>query len=226
LRTVHSQQTGRQLAQAATCMTNWFRWQKSGPREPDFEGQKGMVYGPKTAWTRTRTSTGGVEHHPLKRNDFTAWLMAGGNQPNMNSYMNCWESVLFSAFVAALVGQPWLRIIHRKAALSYELQHRVGGNAAPTASPHYFLALSHAFGFFGSVPFEPRAGLVPRVGEILFWERDQHVAISLGRTWVNGQPQDRMMSLWQHNGGRFARLTLDDMPQWMRGSLRFLPCPF
>jgi hypothetical protein len=41
------------------------------------------------------------------------------------------------------------------------------------------------------VPFVPRAGLIPRSGDILFWQRNAHVAISLGRTWASGKPEIR-----------------------------------
>lgn len=221
LRTPGSQQNGRRLARAALAMRNWFHWVKSGPREPGFAGQEGEDFGPKTAWRATRKDTG-IEWHDRKQNDFANWLVNGGNPPDQASFMNCWESVLFSAFQAHLKDRLWLQMIHRKAALAYQLNYRVNQGGGQ----HYFQALSHAFGFYSSVPFEPRAALIPREGDILFWDRDQHVAISLGRTWDGGQPEDRMMSLWHHNQGTFARLTLEDMPHWMQDSLRFIPCPF
>jgi hypothetical protein len=221
LRTRMATQRGIRLAAAARLMVNWFHWVKSGPREPGVSWERGRDFGPKTAWVGTRTDLG-LENHPEKQNDFAGWLVNNDPQPGMASYMNCWESVLFSAHQAALVDKTWLKTIHNEAALSYQLNNRTDGGGG---GQHYFLALSQAFSFFSSVPFRPQAGLIPREGDILFWERDNHVAISLGRTWVGGQPEDRIMSLWHHNGGRFAILTLDDMPDFMRGTLRFRPCP-
>ncbi len=224
LRTPGSAVTGRQLADAALAMDGWFHWVSSGPKVPGFAGHGGLNYQVKSHWTRTQTDVG-VDVHPMKQNDFAAWLLYPvAPQPNAHSFMNCWESVLFSAFQAHLVDKVWLQTIHRKAALSYEIHHRVGN--AGDAGSHYGLALSQAFKFNASVPFVPAAGLIPRKGDILFWDREQHVAIALGRYWVNGQPEDRMMSLWHHHNATFSQLTLEDMPVWMANTLRFLPCPF
>jgi hypothetical protein len=225
LRTNTSTQHGRLLAQAATQMQNWFHWVPSGPREAGFFGQQGMVYGPKTAWTRTRTDVG-VDQHAQKLNHFASWLIDNGAQPNQLSHMNCWESVLMSAFRAALADKVKLQTMHRKAASVNEMHHRAFGDGAGASAGHYFRSLSFALGFYASVPFEPRAGLIPREGDVLYWDRDNHVAISLGRTWNSGQPTDHIMSLWHHNGASFARITLEDMPGWMAPTLRFRPCPF
>jgi hypothetical protein len=175
-------------------MLNWFHWVSSGPAEPDFHGHYGMLYGPKTSWTRTRKDVR-IETHALKRNDFAGWLTANGAVPGNNSWMNCWEAVLFSAFRANLIDKIRLRTIHNKAALAYQLCHRHGRETLTNAGSHYSLALSQAFNYFASVLFEPRAGLIPQVGDILFWARDEHVAVSLGRYWENGVPKDRVMSL-------------------------------
>ena len=184
-----------------------------------------MKYGLKTSWTQTRTQLG-IETHAQKSNDFASWLIANGNQPGFNSRMNCWEAVLFSAFRAGLVSKLWLQTVHRKAAQAYEMHDRAGSQRTSPASAHYFRALSHVFNFFSSVPFDPRAGFIPQPGDILFWHCDKHVAISLGRTWADGVPEDRILSLWLHAGGRFAQLTVGEMPKWMMNDIRFVPCPF
>jgi hypothetical protein len=82
--------------------------------------------------------------------------------------------------------------------------------------------------FFSSVPFCPAAGLVPEKGDILFWNRHDHVAVSLGRTFVDGSAKDEMMSVWTHNFGKFSRLDLEEMPPHLKEEawLRFVPCPF
>jgi hypothetical protein len=225
-RTLAKIRYGGLLARKAVEMENWFHWVSSGAKEPNSHGEWGMDYGPKVSWTRTRTQMR-VEQHAEKRNDFASWLVANGNEPHSESFMNCWEAVLFSAFRAKLVDKHWLQTIHGKAAFAYQFQHLRGNRKLTEAGVHYSEALSQGFGYRDSAPFEPRAGLIPRQGDILFWDRNTHVGISLGRSWVNGKASDRAMSLWLHNNGRFARLTLNDPNlERMRGTLRFVPCPF
>lgn len=237
LRTETTAENGRRLAREAEKMEGWFHWVNSGPLEPGLERHWGIPYGPKTFWHDKKT-------HELKRNHFAHWLVRN-HYLGPNSFMNCWEAVLFAAFRAHLVDKRWLRNIHDKAARAYE---RLGNK------DHYYQELSRAFNFDASIrfkyyaiPFEPepelharknrgdilflrpnpRAELVPQVGDILFWGRDEHVAISLGRSWAKGhQPDDTMMSLWKHNGGRFAKLSLGDLSPEMRTETRFVPCPF
>lgn len=242
LRSATSFQHGKLLANAAKNMRDWFHWVKSGPREPNSPGgTEGVMFGPKTAWSATATDAG-LDIHGPKSNEFAAWLVDGGNPPDRSSHMNCWESVLFSAYRAGLVDRLRLQMIYRKAGLAYEINFKRGkkrgtgedeswrpSDARNMDGRHggqdYLNALSHAFNFFASVPFQPRAGLVPREGDILFWDQNEHVAIALGRAWQSGEAQDKMMSLWHHKGGRFSLLNLDDMPQDMRKPY-FVPCPF
>jgi hypothetical protein len=234
LRTEETIKHGRALALAAVKMEDWFHWVQSGPTEPGFGGALGLDYGPKVKWTMTRTDVG-IEHHDEKQNDFAAWLFGtkggkAGPEPNSQSSMNCWEAVLFSAYRARLVDKYWLRAIHGKAAFAYAFQHKqvnFAGNQAYALGENYFQALSDAFGFRNSVPFEPRAGLIPKTGDILFWDRDQHVAVYIcGSLSVkNGEVTHYAMSLWHDNNKRFARVPLENWSRYLE-KLRFLPCPF
>jgi hypothetical protein len=68
-------------------------------------------------------------------------------------------------------------------------------------------------------------------GDVLFWEQTEHIAIALGRRWVNGISEDHIMSHWHNNdwhddAGRFSALTLEDLPVWLQTDFRFVPCPF
>jgi hypothetical protein len=136
--------------------------------------------------------------------------------------MNCWEAVLYSAFEAKLVDKSWLQTIHRKAALAYQFNHRLGSNG----EEHYFKALSYALGYYsGSFPYRPAGGLIPCEGDVLFFGCDDHVAVSLGRD-TSCNPHDWMMSLGTHNDGTFSLLSLKTLPQLVQESVRFVPCPF
>jgi len=216
LRTERATERGAQLAAAARGMDGWFTWVPSGPVNQGILAlvpNAGPMYQPKQLWNH---------HGALRRNDFAAWMNRNAPLPSPRAHMNCWESVLYSAFRANLVTLDWLRVIHRRAALVNEFNHVRGDNG----EEHYGRALSHALGFYDSVPFAPRGGLVPHVGDVMYWDTNEHVAISLGRRWVNGAPEDRIMSLWHNNNGTFSELTLEDLPVWARTGFRFRPCPF
>jgi hypothetical protein len=226
LRTGTSRVRGGRLAEAARLMDGWFHWVPSGPvPAPDVhQAQKadqvqpvGPMFGPKEHWQQ---DDGG-----MRQNDFARWVN-GGDLPSQQAHMNCWEAVLFSAFRANLVTLTWLQTIHRKAAMINEFIHeRTGGGEV-----NYYRALSQALGFVDSVPFVP-PWLVPHPGDVLFWEQTEHIAIALGRRWVNGISEDHIMSHWHNNdwhddAGRFSALTLEDLPVWLQTDFRFVPCPF
>jgi hypothetical protein len=221
LRTQTARDHGRLLAVAAGRMDGWFHWVKSGPvsaadlQQAQAAGQVqrvGPLFGPREHWQ---------QNQGLRRNDFALWVN-GGAVPSPLAHMNCWEAVLFSAYRANLVTFPWLQTIHRKAAVVNQFIHRRTGGG----EENYYRALSQALGFVDSVPFLPEAGLVPHPGDVLFWDQTEHIAIALGRRWVNGSPEDHIMSHWHNNGGTFSALTLEDLPNWAQTRFRFRPCPF
>lgn len=216
LRTDLATQRGAQLAATARLMDGWFTWVPSGPVNQGILAlvpNAGPMYQPKQLW----------DHHgAIRRNDFAAWMNRNAPVPSPRAHMNCWEAVLYSAFRANLVTLEWLRVTHRRAAMVNEFNHVHGGNG----EEHYGRALSYALGFYNSVPFAPRGGLIPYVGDVIYWDQNEHVAISLGRRWVNGAAEDRIMSHWHNNGGTFSELTLEDLPVWARTGFRFRPCPF
>jgi hypothetical protein len=224
-RTNRSILRGRQLAAAAAGLKDWFYWVKSGPRDPDLPEQEGPVFGIKTAWAASRNdNTGiyrdGIEHHERKVNDFARWLVANGPAPGQTSSMNCWEAVFYSAFAARLVDKSWLQSVHARAAENYERQYWMTDGKGGIA---YMNALQHTFGYFLRVPYKPQGGLIPREGDIVFYGDFDHVAVSLGRTWGSGAPQDRIMSLWH---GNFTLTEVSEFNRYCSGTPSFFPCPF
>jgi hypothetical protein len=179
----------------------------------------GPVFGPKEHWQDE-------VHRERRQNDFARWVNGHGPMPDQQAHMNCWEAVLFSAHEAGLVTSTWLRAVHHKASMLNEFMHRRTGRG----EANYFQALSQALNFIDSVPFVP-PWLVPHPGDVIFWQQTEHVAIALGRRWVNGIPEDHIMSHWhninwQDDIGRFSALTVKDLPPWLQTDFRFVPCPF
>ncbi len=216
LRTERATGRGVQLAATARLMNGWFTWVPSGPVNQGLLAlvpNAGPMYQPKQLWNHGAG---------MRRNHFAEWINRNGPIPSPRAHMNCWEAVLYSAYRANLVTLDWLRFTHRRAAFVNEFNHLRGGNG----EEHYGRALSHALGFYDSVPFAPHPGLVPQEGDVMYWDQNEHVAISLGRRWVNGAAEDRIMSHWHNNGGTFSELTLEDLPVWARTGFRFRPCPF
>lgn len=226
LRTNASIQNGRRLAAAAKLMKNWFRWVGSGPREPGFQYHDGVPFGIRTAWTAKRTDKfveypDGIERHEIKWDSFAKWLVENDEQPDYSSYMSCWEAVFFSAWRAQLVSKNWLQRIHQQAARAYRNAYQQNGSRGGGES--YYTMLKQALNFPGSVPFEPKAGLIPREGDIVFWDGLQHVAVSLGRTWASGASEGRVMSLW-HNP--FELTDIQVLSPYVAGRVTYVPCPF
>lgn len=229
-RTKRTTARGIALAVQARALQNWFHWVSSGPVPAVVPPQHladipqaNEPFKPKQTWSGTATDVGWESHAP-KHNDFARWMNEGYGVPGQNSWMNCWECVFFTAFRAGLITSHRLGVVHDMATCVARGKH---ARQNPTAGSNYYTVLNHALGFRESVPVALKDGLISREGDILFFDGNTHVAISLGRTWSTGVAEDRIMSLWHHNGGRNAVLTLEDMPGWMlQGDIRFAPCPF
>jgi hypothetical protein len=215
LRTQQSHERGERLADAALRMDGWFHWAKSGPNQP---GYGGVFLKDEAAFK-------------AKGTDFTRWLTRNAAEPGANSTMNCWEAVLFSAYRARLVDAEWLRALHNNASEAYRQHYNQLVDGVEDVE-HYFRTIVEGLGFNNSVLYIPDAGLFPRRGDILFLGED-HVAVSLGRSWnenlshLGHSAMDHMMSLWKHNGGKFAHLCIADIYEgWSTNKPRFAPCPF
>jgi hypothetical protein len=129
-------------------------------------------------------------------NDFhTFFITNGGNGPMPNTdTMNCWESIIYAAFLARQVTADWIRNFYATAtsappaditATFWQLLH------FSTHLPRYAPPASPGTG--GGVGASGSGGTVtPRAGQLLFYHSGgsipAHVAVSLGG--------DQAMSLW------------------------------
>ena len=222
LRTLERRQKGQRLADAALSMMGWFHWTTSGARVPGKDGHFGRDYAPKHQWS---------DEEGIHFNDFALWMnKEEAAEPDRGSWMNCWEAAMFSAYKAKLKTRFQLQAMHRRASMRYRMMDTPGGEDKTGAVAYYGLVLSQELHFNSSVPFAPQAGLIPQRGDLLFWGRNEHVGISLGRSWERPRPNDPdppydyAMSLWVHNGGTFSRQPIEELN--IGHPLRFVPCPF
>lgn len=117
-------------------------------------------------------------------NDFFRFFMMGtGPGPaSPSSTMNCWESVMYAAYLVGAVSAPWIRTFYTKAL----------NEADPNAAAYALL------GWSAALPTrDPGAGREPSVGQLVFYRSGAgvpgHVALYLG--------DGRIMSLWNQPRG-------------------------
>jgi hypothetical protein len=123
--------------------------------------------------------------------------------------MNCWEGVMYTAYQAKLIDEQWLKDVHKKAVQSKE---------------NYFNSLAESLGFSRAVPYTPSKKIVPEPGDIVFFDKMEHVALALS--------EGRIMHLWHNtieSGQGFEITTFEDlfrnMPSF-RVETKFAPNPF
>ena len=120
-------------------------------------------------------------------NDFFSYFfvtMGTGTLPNAAS-MNCWESILYGAYLSGQIDQPWIRNFYL--------------NALSSADPN--AAIWAALGWSAALPVYD-AIHPPTAGQLLFYHTGGpipgHVALSLGG--------DQAFSLWnQPNNNKHAQ---------------------
>ena len=118
-------------------------------------------------------------------NDFAVW-MRGGAAPTSSSKMNCWEAIMFAAFTAGLVTAAGLRKIHTDAAKA-----GVAESSTAAGVKAYDTVIANSLGFGSS---KPLAALHPGRGDIVFFNKTKHVALSLGTRTAAGEHE--VVSLW------------------------------
>ena len=138
---------------------------------------------------REKTSEG-------ETNDFVVWLHGRGNEPTREANMNCWEAVFFAAYKAGLISIAKLRTIHIKATMA--------GKADAT----YFHSLTDSLGYKNSFPYVPSVSLTPLPGDIVFIDREYHVALCV----ANGL-RITVMSHWYIPRDGFNRYDIDEFTQ-------------
>jgi hypothetical protein len=132
-------------------------------------------------------------------NDFHDYFVTkngNGTLPN-TATMNCWESIMYAAYLSGRVSAQWVRDFYTNALSA-------GGN------PN--VAIWAALGWSTSLPrYSTTPGSSPRPGQLLYYISSgaafpDHVALSLGG--------DRAMSLWNKpNNNRFVQqINVTDLP--------------
>jgi hypothetical protein len=210
-------------------MLGKFNWLPRGPGEV-------TPYRTDLTGTGVRDGTGG--------NSFSIWITGtSGLEPHDRIAMNCWESVLYCYYQAGLITRGELRAAYMTAiskahAVLGELHLKFQQGPADRlgADEHVRIARAYAayrheldrrfFGASQAVEVNRQAGLIPQAGDLLFrgGEIGGHVCIALGRNWGGTNSEDSCMSLWTHNGGHFAKLTLRDLCG-SENELTFRPIP-
>lgn len=163
------------LVSAAEQLEGWFHWVPAGPAE-------------RTSFASETTNGGEADH-------FAYWLNRGRNEPDHTANMNCWEAVFFAAYKAGLVSIHRLRLIHGKATMA----------ARATTAFAYFDSLTDSLGYQNSFKYAPSIGLCPNPGDIVFFERDHHVALC-----VETGASTIVMSHWKHPRDGFRRYDIDE----------------
>lgn len=155
---------------------------------------------------RIDADTSGTIPDPTKRNDFAAWMLGGPNPPStLTGQMNCWESIMFAAYLNGQITEEQLRALHQTAADAFVATEAALAN--PTAQPAgaeplpptpyagYRGVLAAALGADDATPWHE--GAAPLAGSLIFFQTPgnqlAHVALATGRT-VDGQTE--ILSLW------------------------------
>jgi hypothetical protein len=127
-------------------------------------------------------------------NDFFAYFVtqkATGTLPS-TATMNCWEMILYSAYLTGAIGQAWIEQFYTDA----------------LAAPDPNVLIWQRLGWSAALPAYPAAQ--PTAGQLLFYIDGRapypgHVAISLGG--------DQAVSLWNQPHGEYAtqRIHVNDL---------------
>ena len=145
----------------------------------------------------------------LKVNDFYAYFIRGhGNPPTDTSTMNCWDSILYAAYLANLIDENYIRNF-------YEIALRSG------LGPQADVIIWQQLGWSEDLDEYPRQAsgtaqnsqevITPTAGQLVFYLPEgaaypSHIAISLG--------EDRAISLWNqpNNVDAVQRININELP--------------
>ncbi len=229
---------------AGTSCAPWFHDLRVSHFALTAEGLQGNLYwagnsGPdaadqyqiRTTATR-RTDVNYQTGRETNINEFALW-MRGGVQPSSTSKMNCWEAIMFGAFLAGLLTEARLRRLHADAAAA--------GVTAAAGSRNGNAAYMSAIGAFLGLPAARALSSTaePNRGDLVFFGGLAHVALSIGNTTVSGVRQHRVMSLWHLPGSGanlvsvYQRTTVEDIVSAAQstlgmpvGAITFGPAPW
>jgi hypothetical protein len=123
-------------------------------------------------------------------NDFYKHFVTDGNTGTVanTSSMNCWESIMYGAFLSGDVSQTWIKNFYDTALATPDPNGAVWSQLGFSSSlPHYAPPGTGGSG----------GGVEPKPGQLIFFQSGPgvpgHVAVSLGG--------DQMISLWNQPGG-------------------------
>jgi cell wall-associated NlpC family hydrolase len=227
---------------AGTSCASWFPRMRAPHLATTLQGMQGNFYWPGTSapnpadsWqiepnAPARPTDPKDLNNPTKSernvNDFATWMRGGPAPAGSSAKMNCWEVVMYAAFVAGLVTEARLRQIHADAATAA---------SGSSSGADYYRVLYAALGGPGS-PLAAAAS--PERGDLIFFNFPAHVALSLGSRSASGERE--VMSLWilppDPTGTRFVnnlqRTTIEALLRAMNGigmpppTVRRAPNPF
>jgi len=129
-------------------------------------------------------------------NDFYTYFVTNsgsGTVPN-TSTMNCWESIIYAAYLAHQVSAAWIKTFYTTATSSPDPNAMIWQQLGfSTALPRYAPPTTSGTGGATSTPgLSTTATVTPRAGQLLFYHSGGavpgHVAVSLGG--------DQAISLW------------------------------
>lgn len=202
--------------QAALSLEDALYW--AGSSGPESDGKIGR-------WAVSRPTDKSMEdgvmgpEEETNKDEFALWIRGEEPAPTHASKMNCWEAVMYSAYLGGVIPKQWLVDVHDKAAQSGD----------------YNGALGTALGEPSAVPMT--ATQEPGRGDVVFMDGLNHVVLSLGTKTSDGKHE--VMSLWvlPRDGARFnssfQRTTIEDINgeysavvQSSEMPVTFAPCPF
>jgi hypothetical protein len=229
---------GRRLARAADVFIDAFHWIARAE-----EGFLPLFLAP----------TGPTDRQGV--NQFWQFVQGPRITINRQASMNCWESVFYCAHKAGLISKGTLRGIFDQAVHAASLALGDGPRAQIVKSPGRTGSVpdeikddvKRATRAYVNTLIKILQGWskeykeLPRIypdqnqlnlpkGDVIFIGGAAHVCISAGRHIVNGKSELLVYSLWEQNGGRFARLPLKDIVDEKNLSslseITAVPCPF
>ena len=144
-------------------------------------------------WVPFSSSTASTTPAAL-RSEFGRWLLAGGPEPATSvSEMNCWEIILFSAYVGGFLSRVRLQAIYDLAVANVTAGIRT--SVGDTVESELRSGAVHIFD-----PGDPDSP-APLAGDMVIFNRAAvHAAISLGTT-TTGTGDHTIVSFWEPVNG-------------------------
>ncbi len=191
-RSSQQQTNAKRLVESAQGLNGTLNWCPSGFEVGELEGNDRDWYASKNMKAPKEGAKDPRGRQTLRQTDeqvenaFTTWIRCdkrydpdytgdAAPEPSKGSFMNCWEGVIFAAFKAGLVSKD--KII--------EVYLLCKKSSDPDAALMRWLGSDNACAY-------KKGAREPKVGDILFYGGNEHVAIYKG--------EGKVLQLW-HDGG-------------------------